>query len=61
MTEAVNNADKRVRVEQLATSCQEAMTKAFAKNEQLLELAKKTNDPEAVTADLEKWLNVTSI
>ena len=61
VTEAVNNADRRVRVERLVTSCEEAMTKAFAKNEQLLELAKKTNDPATVTADLEKWLNVTSI
>ena len=61
MTEAVNNADRRVRVERLVTSCEEAMTKAFAKNEQLLELAKKTNDPATVTADLEKWLKVTSI
>ena len=61
VTEAVNNADRRVRVERLVTSCEEAMTKIFAKNEQLLELAKKTNDPATVTADLEKWLNVTSI
>ena len=61
VTEAVNNADRRVRVERLVTSCEEAMTKAFAKNEQLLELAKKTNDLATVTADLEKWLNVTSI
>ena len=61
VTEAVNNADRRVRVERLVTSCEEAMTKAFAKNEQLLELAKKTNNPATVTADLENWLNVTSI
>ena len=61
VTEAVNNADRRVRVERLVISCEEAMTKAFAKNEQLLELAKKTNDPATVTADLEKRLNVTSI
>ena len=61
VTEAVNNADRRVRVERLVTSCEEAMTKAFARNEQLLELAEKTNDPATVTADLEKWLNVTSI
>ena len=53
VTEAVNNADGRVR--------EEAMTEAFAKNEQLLELVKKTNDPATVTVDLEKWLNVTSI
>ena len=59
--ETVNNADRRVRVERLVTSCEEAMTKAFAKNEHLLELAKKTNDPAIVTADLEKWWNVTSI
>ena len=61
VTEAVNNANRRVRVERLVTSCEEAMTKAFAKNEQLLELAKKTNDPATVTADSENWLNVMSI
>ena len=61
VTEAVNNADKRVRVEQLVTSCEEAMIKAFAKKEQLLELAKKTNNPATVTADLEKWLNDTTV
>ena len=33
------------------------MTKAFAKNEQLLELVKKCNDPTTITDDLEKWLN----
>ena len=61
VTEAVNNADRRVRVERFVTSCEETMTKAFAKNEQLLELAKKTNDPATVTADLEKWLNDTTV
>ena len=61
VTEAVNNADRRVRVERLVISCEEAMTKALAKNEQPLELAKKTNDPATVIADSEKWLNVTSI
>ena len=61
VTEAVNNADRRVRVERLVTFCEEAMLKVFAKNEQLLELAKKTNDPAIVTADLEKWLNDTTV
>ena len=55
--DAVNNTERRVRVERLVMSCDEAMMKAFAKNEQLLELAKKTADPPSVTADLEKWLN----
>ena len=52
VTEAVSNADRRVRVERLVTCCEEAMTKAFTKNEQLLELAQKTIDPDSVTADL---------
>ena len=33
------------------------MAKAFSKNEQILELAQKTNDPESEKADLEKGLN----
>ena len=61
VTEAVNNADRRVRVERLVTSCEKALTKAFAKNEQLLGLAKKSNDPANVTADLENWLNDTTV
>ena len=61
VTEAVNNAERRVRVERLVNHCEEALTKAFAKNEQLLELAKKTSDPASVRADLEKWLNDTTI
>ena len=61
VTQAVNNADRRVRVERLVTSCKEALIKAFAKNEQLLKLAKKTNDPATVTTDLEKWLNDTTV
>ena len=61
VTEAVNNAERRVRIERLVTYCEEAMTKAFSKNEQLLELAKKTSDPASVKADLEKWLNDTTV
>ena len=59
--DAVNNSERRVRVERLVTYCNEAMTKAFAKNEQLLELAKKTNDPASTTNDLEKWLNNATV
>ena len=61
VTEAVSNAERRVRIERLVTYCEEAMTKAFSKNEQLLELAKKTSDPASVKADLEKWLNDTTV
>ena len=61
VTEAVNNAERRVRVERLVTHCEEAMNKAFAKNEQPLELANKTSDPATVKTDLEKWLNDTTV
>ena len=55
--DAVENKDRRVRVESLVTSCDEAMTKLFAKHEQLFELAGKTEDPSLVKQDLETWLN----
>ena len=41
----------------LVESCEAALTKAFAKNEKLLELTKKSNDPTMTTLDLEKWLS----
>ena len=37
LNDAIGNAERRVRVDRLVTSCEEAMTKAFAKNEQLLD------------------------
>ena len=51
--DAVENKDRRVRVERLVTSCDEAMTKLFAKHEQLFELVGKTEDPSLVKQDLE--------
>ena len=54
--DAMENKDRRVRVERLVTSCDEAMTKLFAKQEQLFELAGKTEDPSLVKQDLETWL-----
>ena len=58
--DAVNNSDRRVRVERLVTYCDEFMSKAFSKNEQLLELAKITNDPASTSADLKKWFHETT-
>ena len=55
--DAVENKNRRVRVERLVTSCDEAMTKLFGKYEQLFELAGKTEDPSLVKQDLETWLN----
>ena len=59
--DALNNSERRVRVERLVTYCDEIMSKAYSKNEQLLELAKKTKDPASTSADLEKWLHETTV
>ena len=59
--DAVNNSERHVRGERLGTYCDELMSKAFTKNEQLLELVKKTNDPASTSADLEKWLHETTL
>ena len=57
ISEAVDNGDRRVRVERLVTSCNDAMTKAIAKNDQLHSLAAKAENPEPLKRDLEAWLN----
>ena len=57
----VVTSERRVRVERLGAYCDEFMTKAFSKNEQLFELTKKTNDPASTSADLEKWLHETTV
>ena len=55
--DAVENKDRRVRVERLVSSCDEAMTKLFSKHELLFDLATKTEDPSLVKHDLETWLS----
>ena len=55
--DSITNGDRRVRVERLVKETEDAMTKAFNRNEQLITLASKTSDSEAIRADLEKWLS----
>ena len=57
IVDAVEHSERRARVVRLVESCEAALTKAFAKNEKLLELTKKSNDPTMTTLDLEKWLS----
>ena len=56
IVDAVDHSERRARVVRLVESCEAAMTKALTKNEKLLELAKKSNDPALTTTELEKWL-----
>ena len=55
--DSITNGDRKVRVERLVKETEDAMTKAFNRNEQLIKLASKTSDSEAIQADLEKWLS----
>ena len=57
IVDAVDNAERRVRVERLVTSCEEAMTKAFSRHDQLYAYAAKSTNPEKLKAELEKWLS----
>ena len=61
LMEAVNNAERKVRAERLVKSCEEAMTKAFGKHEQLYSFADKTTDPDALKKDLESGLSDVTV
>ena len=56
LMEAVDNAERKVRVERLVKSCEEAMNKTMGKHEQLYSFADKTTDPDALKFDLKEWL-----
>ena len=55
--DAVEDGERRVRVERLVSSCEEAMTTLLSKHDLLLNLATKTEDPSLVKHDLESWLS----
>ena len=57
----MNNSKRRVSVKRLVRDCDELMTKVFSKNERLLELAKKANVPASTSANMEKWLQETTV
>ena len=56
LVEVVDKADRKVAVELLVNSCEEAMTKAFGKHEELYFFLEKTTDPNALKNDLENRL-----
>ena len=56
ISDSITNADRRVKVERLVKEAEDAMTKAFNKNEQIFSLASKTSNAENLKADLELWL-----
>ena len=53
---AVDNQDSKVKIEHLIVKCKGASTIVVDRNEELLDLAQKTEDPDADRKNLEKWL-----
>ena len=54
--ESVQKKVRRVKVERLVNTCEEQLTAAVSKNDELLHLARKLNESDTVKAELETWL-----
>ena len=56
----INNAfdkqDMKVKIERLIVKCKDAFTRVVDKNEELFDMAQKTEDPDAACKNIEKWL-----
>ena len=57
---AILKGDRKVKVENAVKTCNECFAAANAKNNELLLMAKKTNEEEKLTKELEEWLDVTT-
>ena len=53
---SVDKQDTKVKIEWLIVKCKDAFTRIVDKNEEFLDLAQKTEDPDAACKNLEKWL-----
>ena len=53
---AVDKQDRKVKIERLIVKCEDAFSRVVDKNEELFDLAQKTEDPDAAFKNLEKWL-----
>ena len=57
---AVNKQDRKVKIERLIVKCKDAFTRVVDKNEELFDLAQRTEDPDAACKKLEKWLETVT-
>ena len=51
---AVDKQDRKFKIEHLIVMCRDAYTRVVDKNEELFDLAQKTEDPDAACKNLEK-------
>ena len=57
---AVDKQDRKVKIERLIVKCKDAFTRVVDKNEELFDLAQKTEDPDAACENLEQWLETVT-
>ena len=57
---AVDKQDRKVKIERLIVKCKDAFTRVVDKNEELFDLAQKTEDPDAACKNVEKWLETVT-
>ena len=57
---AILKGDRKVRVENAVTTCNECFAAVNAKNNELLLMAKKTDEEEKLTKELEEWFDATT-
>ena len=57
---AVDKQDRKVKIERLLVKCKDAFITVVDKNEELFDLAQKTENPDAACKNLEKWLETVT-
>ena len=57
---AVDKQDRKFKIERLVVKCKDDFTRVVDKNEELFDLAQKTEDPDAACRNLEKWLETVT-
>ena len=62
--EEINNAvakqDREIKIQRLIVKCKDAFTRVVDNNEELFDLAQKTEDPDAACKNHEKWLETVT-
>ena len=56
----LDKQDRKVKIEGLIVKCKDAFTRVVDKNEELFDLAQRTEDPDAACKNLEKWLETVT-
>ena len=57
---AVYKQDRKVKIERLILKCKDAFNRVVDKNEELFDLAQRTEDRDAARKNLEKWLETVT-